>query len=369
MATTFSVLNCDQYIKMSPKNPEDADTPQVMYLLRRADGTAIEMDEEPTGGYNANDRLRLMKTTQDAVHTGKMKLVWQDENCETENFDDDARAYMMDGFDTDFYTALFTSSKIFKLPMVNGDISGARGIIYQLAVLWITEQRKKRLQFGKYGGMWSCGQFSGVWTDFLLQIKCREGFVAPHYYIGVRITTELEGGTVDRMFGWKPTFKISRLDFFPTAPEHGLTTVIFPNYGKPFCSEIEKKIIADEREAEMARKKEAKRIREEAVRHAERLKAMVMMAEAEERRQKLATEAMEASLDETIIAYNAQVKRVKDLITFNREMVAVPLSKRIEAKEAERQREEAERRHAEKLKQKEMERLAKHAPAFKTKSK
>ena len=354
---------------MTPKDQDNADTPQVRYLLRRADGTAIEMDEEPTGGHDANDRLRLMKTTQDAVHSGKMKLVWQDENCETENFDDDARAYMMDGFDTDFYTALFTSSKIFKLPMVNGDISGARGIIYQLAVLWITEQRKKRLQFGKYGGMWSCGQFSGVWTDFLLQIKCREGFIAPHYYIGVRITTELDGGTVDRMFGWKPTFKISRLDFFPTAPEHGLTTVIFPNYGRPFCSEIEKKIIADEREAEMARKKEAKRIREEAVRHAERLKAMMMIAEAEERRQQREMEAMEASLDETIIAYNAQVKRVKDLITFNRENVAVPLTKRIEAKEAERQREEAERRHTEKIKQKEMERLAKHAPAFKTKSK
>ena len=57
MATTFSVLNCDQYITMTPKNPEDADTPQVKYLLRKADGTTMESDEEPTGGYNANDRL------------------------------------------------------------------------------------------------------------------------------------------------------------------------------------------------------------------------------------------------------------------------------------------------------------------------
>lgn len=351
---------------MSAKDQDTADTPQVMYLLRKADGTAIEMDEEPTGGYNANDRLRLMKTTQDAIHSGGMKLKWGDENCETENFDDDARAYMMDGWDMDFYTDLFKNEKGAR--MINGDVSGARGIIYQLAVCWFVEQRGlKRIRFGKYGGMWSCGQFSGVWTDFLLQIKCREGFVAPYYYIGVRITTELEPSILDRLtLGWKPTFNISRLDFFPTAPAHGLTTVLFPNYGRPFCSEIERIVLTKKKEEELARKKEQKRIREEAVRHAERLKAMVMMAEAEERRQQ---REMEASLDETIIAYNAQVKRVKDLITFNREKVAVPLSKRIEAKEAERQREEAERRHAEKLKQKEMERLAKHAPAFKTKSK
>jgi hypothetical protein len=363
MATTFSVLNCDQYITMTPKNPEDADTPQVKYLLRKADGTEMESDEEPTGGYNANDRLRLMKTTQDAIHSGSMKLKWGDEGGETENFDDEARAYMLDGFDTDFYSDLFKNEKG---RMINGDVSGARGIIYQLAVCWFVEQRRQhRLRFGKYGGMWSCGQFSGVWTDFLLQIKCREGFVAPYYYIGVRITTELEI-PFNNPLKWKPTFNISRIDFFKTAPAHGLTTVLFPNYGRPFCSEIEKSVLTKKKEAELARKKEEKRIREEAVRHAERLKAMVMMAEAEERRQQ---REMEASLDETIIAYNAQVKRVKDLITFNREKVAVPLSKRIEAKEAERQREEAERRHAEKLKQKEMERLAKHAPAFKTKSK
>jgi hypothetical protein len=339
---------------------------KVKYILRKADGTTMESDEEPTGGYHAEDRLRLMKTTQDAIHSGGMKLKWGDEGGETENFDDDARAYMMDGFDMDFYTDLFSQPE--QQRMIKGDVRGARGIIYQLAVCWFVEQRRqKRIRFGKYGGMWSCGQFSGVWTDFLLQIKCREGFVAPHYYIGVRITSELEPSILDRLtLKWKPTFNISRLDFFKTAPEHGITTVLFPNYGRPFCSDIERILLTKKKEEDIALKKEQKRIREEAVRHAERLKAMMMMAEAEERRQQ---REMEASLDETIIAYNAQVKRVKDLITFNREKVAVPLSKRIEAKEAERQREEAERRHAEKLKQKEMERLAKHAPAFKSKSK
>jgi len=367
------VFDNDRYLQMEATDEDGNGNGEVRFVAHLADGTQIERDTPFTEeqGYNREDRLRIMKKTQDAVHSRRMKLVWGDEGGETEKFDDEAREYMLEAFDNDFYDELFKGQSSWKNAGVGtSEKSGARGVIYQLAVCYLMEQSVGgKLKFGKYGGMWSCGGLSGVWTDFLLAVKCRDNWGGPsHYFIGIRLTVEAEPKSVLNHFNpnWKPTFTMSQIHFFKTAPPRGLTTVLFPNFGNPFTSKIEVVVAREQKEREEEEKKERKRERKEAERQ---LARDAQMAKEEELRRQKEYAQMEEELDETIIAYNASVKRVKDLITFNREKVATPLARRIEAKEAERQREEAERRHAEKLKQKEMERLAKFAPVFKKSSK
>lgn len=312
--------------------------------------------------YDAKARHELMERTKDAIQRHRLTLKWTDTpECDTETFGNQERKYMMEAIDAELYGAL----PIYKR---RKDLSGdclARKTIWNLTMEWLEEQAISGFKgFGKYGGDWNCGDQSGVWADFLLKIKARDDFkgYCPHkaYFVGVRLAVNANKSLLDKANpNWKPTMTITQTNFFYEPEEFGLTTQMFPNFGKPFTSKIEKQLLAEWREADAKAKKEAKRVEHEEWLQKQR-------EEAEERRK---AREMEETIDETILAYNAQVKRTKDLITFNRTHIAEPLRKRIEAREEEIARLDAERRHAEKLKQKEMERLAKHAPSFKTKSK
>lgn len=214
--------------------------------------------------------------------------------------------------------------------------------------------------FSGKGGHWCCGAQSGVWCDFSIKVKVKDDFkgYAPHgaFYLGIRITQNPEGvwrthkdfqnGTLDLCRAEK--FEVSSVVASYEPYKEGNTTIMCPCYATPF---VPKKIIKYEARIANAAKEAKKEAKKEAIR---------LAAVAERERQKLYAK-VEAALDESILAYNAEQQKLKDLIRFNRERVADPLTKRIEAREAERQREEAERRHAEKLAQKEAERLAKFA--------
>ena len=299
--------------------------------------------------YDAKARHDLMERTKEAIQRHRLTLKWTDTpECDTETFGNQERKYMMEAIDEELYRAL----PIYKRRADKSGDSLARKTIWNLTMEWLEEQAISGFKgFGKYGGDWNCGDQSGVWADFLLRIKARDDFkgYCPHkaYFVGVRLAVNANKSLLDKANpNWKPTMTITQTHFFYEPEEFGLTTQMFPNFGKPFTSKIEKHLLATWKEADAEAKKEAKRLE-----HLDWLQKQ--REEAEERRK---AREMEATIDETILAYNAQVKRTKDLITFNRIHIAEPLRKRIEAKEAEIARLDAERRHAEKLKQKEIER-------------
>jgi hypothetical protein len=236
------------------------------------------------------------------------------------------------------------------------DAKKAQMIVYSLVHMWLNENKHT---FGSKGGNWGCGVQSGVWADFCLKIKIDEAHGTAHgyYYLGVRLTL------MQRCCGaQKERFLVSKIEpsFNPTTV--GETSILVANYGNPFVSNIERKyerkLAAERDEEEKSFRETAKRVAKEQKRHEVHLENLARQSEEKERKLKA---RMEAELDETIIAYNAQVQRTKDIIAFNRKHIADPLLKRIEAKEAEQHRIEAERRHDVKMKQKEAERLAKHA--------
>jgi hypothetical protein len=259
------------------------------------------------------------------------------------------------------------------------DAKKAKMIVYSLIQMWLYENKHT---FGSKGGNWGCGVHSGVWADFCLKIKMNDEYVKnncsqnsrihlqshplTHYYLGVRLTHMVSlafdiGGVLTQ----KERFQVSNMEasFNPTTV--GETSILVANYGIPFVSYIvskyEQKLAAERDEEEKffrEVREEAKRVAKERKRHEVHLENLARQSEEKERKLKA---RMEAELDETIIAYNAQVQRTKDIIAFNRKHIADPLLKRIEAKEAEQHRIEAERRHDVKMKQKEAERLAKHA--------
>ena len=250
------------------------------------------------------------------------------------------------------------------------------GIVYSLVQTWLYENKHT---FGSKGGDWACGVHSGVCADFCLKIKLNEenmknscsspisrkriqSHPLTHYYLGVRLTHRcLLTVDIDGVRTQKEYFQVSNMEAFLKPTTVGQTSILDANYGNPFVSHIESKYerkLAAEREEAKFFREEAKRVAKEQKLHEVHLENLARQSEEKERKLKA---RMEAELDETIIAYNAQVQRTKDIIAFNRKHIADPLVKRIEAKEAEQHRIEAERRHDVKMKQKEAERLAKHA--------
>lgn len=256
-------------------------------------------------------------------------------------------------------------------------------IVYSLVQTWIYENKHT---FGSKGGDWGCGVHSGAWADFCLKIKMNDEYVKnncspnsrkhlqshplTHYYLGVRLAHRCSltfdiGGVLNQ----NERFQVSNMEVFLKPTTVGETSILVANYGTPFVSHIvskyERKLAAERDEEEKFFREEAKffretakRVAKEQKRHEVHLENLARQSEEKERKLKA---RMEAELDETIIAYNAQVQRTKDIIAFNRKHIADPLLKRIEAKEAEQHRIEAERRHDVKIKQKEAERLTKHA--------
>jgi len=346
---TVDAVNVEDYTQNEPP------TFTQDYIL--ADGTKW-IEGMTTNKYDSHARKKLMDTTVDAL-----KKDWDVEwgSDVGAGFTAQEGNYIDDAYDEDFYRFLVRKKN-------KEYSSNAEKMVQLLTVSWLLEQsRRKSVRFGKEGGGWSCGQTSGVWADFLLQIKVRDDFqgYCPRraFFVGIRLHAKVlpEGLQLLNPL-WKPSFTIVKTDFFYEPENSGMTTVMFPNYGNPYVCEEVKNCLKAFEEARKEAKKEAKRW---AIAQA--------TEESRERdrlhRERLEAERMEAMIDETVVAYNAQVKRTKDLIAFNRQHIADPLTKRIDAKEAERQREVAERRHAEKLQQKEAERLARFAPAFKSKTK
>lgn len=271
---------------------------------------------------------------------------------------------------------------------VTTDAEKARLIVYTLIKTWFFENKHT---FGSKGGDWGCGVHSGVWADLCLKIKMKDKNVAnscspnsrkhlqsyplTHFYLGVRLTHKVHSPAFK--VGGVPSYKMELHDCEITQEEHfqvsnmkvflkpttvGETSILVANYGNPFVSFIESKYerkIESNYERKLAADRNiAKQVAKEQKRHEVHIENLARQSEEKERKLKA---RMEAELDETIIAYNAQVQRTKDIIAFNRKHIADPLLKRIEAKEAEQHRIEAERRHDVKMKQKEAERLAKHA--------
>jgi len=338
------------------------------YYFHLADGRTIH-NHADLPYYSERQRHNLREATQEAISRKSWSLSWrtEDQTPETAGLTQQMRNYIDDAFDYDFYEEMSATLKM-GWEKEGEDSVNQKEIIFFLVGEWLKEQaQKKHIDFGKYGGDWNCGEHSGVWADFLLTVKSNPAFkghqpIKGEFYIGVRLhATSVVRPFSSHIIGkWRPTFTIVSTELLYEPQDFGLTTVMMANYGKPF-----RPTVISHREKQLKAEARERREREKAIAHQAFVEEQRrLQAELKAKRE---ADEMERVLAETIKAYNE--KATKDLIAFNRTHIAEPLRKRIEAKEAEREREEAERRHAEKLKQKEMERLAKHAPSFKTKSK
>ena len=321
------------------------------FIHHLANGKTIESDTPIDNIYDDGMRQRLFARAAKALKEGNFEVRMLPDAELREH----AVNYINDATDMEYYREFFGDAEM-----------NTKQLIYTLATCWLRANYPRDTS-GGMGGGWSCGGISGLWADFSLKIKVKKDFGKKHYcpfnayFIGVRVCLDDER-TIERMVnifarGSRQVFQISQFAFSYEPYKTEKTTVLMPSFGgnwSPKKLEDKAKAEAELLEMVMLMAKEAERKRKEEAHQA-------FLAEQRQREREWRAR-LEADLAATIVAYNAEEENLKKVIRFNREKVAEPLAKRIEAKEAERQREEAERRHAEKLKQKEAERLAKFAP-------
>ena len=269
-------------------------------------------------------------------------------------FTKEQQEMLIAGVDASYYGQVLKGDERMEQICVDGKLS-TKLLIQFLASRWLLEEQEKRSVNGM-GGNWSCGCYSGMWADICLRIKSQDP--KRPLFVGVRILFEKEPlSMLGCLLGGKTeeTFRIVQTELMAEPMEVGRTTTMCPNWGLPwecrwarwfnqFCVE----------QAE-----EAKKQRKIAKREAERAENWQRQQDEKERKALYAN--VEVALDEATIAYNKAVQSVKETIQFNKEHVAKPLAKRLEAKEAERLAKEAEERRQQKLAEKEAERLAKFA--------
>ena len=315
------------------------------------------MIEDAEGRYDEKARHRLICRTLRALENRYWTLEVSPNGAKSGLYGDQQIINLInDATDVDYYIKSGFHKAFDPAEMEEGGEAAtqAEEVIYNLIASRLDEVKA---EFGTKGGNWCCGQHSGVWCDFSIKVKVKDDFKghAPNraFYLGIRLTLNNDRGvayTIASTFrAGKEQFEVSSVEASYEPYKDGLDTIMFPCYGTPFTP---KKLIKYEARLAEAKKEAKKAAKKEAIR---------LAAIAEREKQQKFYAKVEVALDETILAYNAEQQKIKDLIRFNREKVAEPLAKRIEAKEAERQRELAERRHAEKLAQKEAERLAKFA--------
>ena len=339
----------------------DMDTGAVKYITHLANGDTIESHTPPQARYDEEARRQLKLRLSRAVCADGYTLELSPKGNKSGLYKDEQILNIINtATDTEWYKmcGIFTPFNYDKADPDVLRLTDAEEVISTLISQYFQES-KEHFKFGDKGGNWCCGASSGVWIDFSLAIKAKGwiSFLALRngcYYLAFRITLNDEcemkrqwramGGTT------KEVFDVSNVSISYQPFTDGKTTVLSPCYGKPFVSKKELKYVKRVEEIQRQAREEEKRLAHEA-----------FLAD-QRRREREWRAKLEADLASTIVAYNAEEENLKKVIRFNREKVAAPLAKRIEAKEAEREREEAERRHAEKLKQKEAERLAKFAP-------
>lgn len=295
----------------------------------------------------------------------KFTLEWHEmelEEGETEEsrdgdgyFTKEQQEMLIAGVDASYYGQVLKGDERMEQICVEGKLS-AKLLIQFLASRWLLEEQEKRSVNGM-GGNWSCGCYSGMWADICLHIKSVDA--RQPILVGVRILFDKEPlAMLGGLLGGKTTesFRIVQTEFLTKPMTVGRTTTMCPNWGQPWeCRWARWFNDFQEKQAE-----EAKKQRKIAKREAERAEYHRHLEEEKARKALYAN--VEVALDEATIAYNKAVQSLKETIQFNKEHVAKPLAKRLEAKEAERLAKEAEERRQQKLAEKEAERLAKFAP-------
>jgi len=346
----------------------------VVFYTHRADGTTGESGVAPEQlSHEQMEALkyRVVKTLFDK-EGNKFAVCWDamplEEGETEESRDGDGyftkleQSILSSFIDGDYYEQVLKDTIFTQQLTCDGKLS-AKLLIQFLVGRWLVEEQEKRAINGM-GGNWSCGCYSGMWADICLRIKSVDA--RRPIFIGVRILFEREPlAMLCGLLGGKKqeVFRIVQTELLTKEMAVERTTTMCPNWGLPwecrwarwfnkFCEE----------QAE-----EAKQQRKLAKKEAER--AEYHRRQEEEKARKALYAQVEVALDEATIAYNKAVQKVKDTIQFNKEHVAKPLAKRLEAKEAERLAKEAEERRQQKLAEKEAERLAKFAPKSQKSSK
>lgn len=342
----------------------------VFFHTHRADGTTEESGDAPEE--LTHEEMKKLKhrvvntlfTNSKDTTTPAFKVCWDAmplEKGETaESRDGDGyftkmeQSILSEFIDGEYYAQVLKDT-VFTERLTCSGIFSAKLLLQFLVGRWLVEEQEKRSVNGM-GGNWSCGCYSGMWADICLRIKSQDP--KRPLFVGVRILFEKEPlSMLCCLLGGKTeeTFRIVQTELMAEPMEVGRTTTMCPNWGLPWECRWARwfnKFCVEQAE-------EAKQQRKIAKREAERAENWQRQQDEKERKALYAN--VEVALDEATIAYNKAVQSVKETIQFNREHVAKPLAKRLEAKEAERLAKEAEERRQQKLAEKEAERLAKFA--------
>ena len=370
-------LCCDfcNATKVVPTRMATEGKSNVFFHTHRIDGKDEESEDVPeTLTHEEMEELKHRVVKALFGRKGeKFTLEWHPmelEEGETEEsrdgdgyFTKEQQEMLIAGVDASYYGQVLKGDERMEQICVEGKLS-AKLLIQFLASRWLLEEQDRRSVNGM-GGNWSCGCYSGMWADICLHIKSVDA--RQPILVGVRILFDKEplAGIIEKWVGGKATesFRIVQTEFLMKPMTVGRTTTMCPNWGQPWeCRWARWFNKFQEEQAEEA-KKQRKIAKKEAQREADHKRL------EEEKARKALYANVEIALDEATIAYNKAVQSVKDTIQFNKEHVAKPLSKRLEAKEAERLAKEAEERRQQKLAEKEAERLAKFAPKSQKSSK
>lgn len=316
----------------------------AQYIHYLANGKTITTTTPVEDIYNTMEkRGELFIRANNSLSTGKFRLFPAEE---LEALSAQEVKYIDDATDMDYYNDFFGKEK--------GEEMNYKQLLMMLTTCWLRSNYPRNFE-GGMGGGWNCGGVSGLWADFSIKVKAKDGFSKKHYcpfnayFIGIRVCLDAE----HRGANGTERFEISKFNFSYEPYRTAKTTILCPSFGGNW---------------------QPKNLEDKAKQEQELTEFMIQLAKHEEQKQKKIAEQkridearerqrewrakLDAECAEAIAKTRIELEQIRKLKELNRE-VALKNQKLADKKDAEKLAKDAEKRHAEKLKQKELERQQK----------
>jgi hypothetical protein len=310
----------------------------AQYIHYLANGKTITSTTPVEDIYNTMEkRGELFIRANKSLTTGNFQLFLAEEH---EELSAQEINYIDDATDMDYYNDFFGGKKM-----------NTKQLLMMLTISWLRSNYPRNFE-GGMGGGWNCGGVSGLWADFSVKVKAKDGFSKKHYcpfnayFIGIRVCLDAEHRGANGI----ERFEISKFNFSYEPYRTAKTTILCPSFGGNW---------------------QPKNLEDKAKQEQELTEFMIQLAKHEEQKQKKLAEQkrleeakerqrewrakLDAECAEAIAKTRIELENIRKLRELNRE-VALTNKKIFERKEAEKLAKDAEKRHAEKLKQKELER-------------
>jgi hypothetical protein len=313
----------------------------AQYIHHLANGKAIISATQLEDIYDTPaKRQELFIRANNSLVRGNFQLVLAEEH---EELNAQEINYIDDATDMEYYNDFFGKEE--------GEEMNTKQLLMILTISWLRSNAPRNFE-GGMGGGWNCGGVSGLWADFSVKVKAKDGFSKKHYcpfnsyFIGIRVCLDAE----HRGANGTERFEISKFKFSYEPYRTAKTTILCPSFGGNWQpKKLEDKATRDEELREfmiqLAKHEDQKQ---------KKLAEQKRLDEAKERQREWRAK-LDAECAEAIAKTRIELEQIRKLKELNRE-VAIKNQKLADRKEADKLAKDAEKRHAEKLKQKEIER-------------